>query len=588
VSADLIPRVWGVPFAPILLAGALLGGCATGPPASPVVARSRLGVVTAADLERFIAADPRWRGDGAEAADLSWRRARLEELIALNALAEEGRRDRLLECGPAAEEWRRQRLAILAEELERRAVDLAPGVDGSRVDAYLRDHPEELWRGERLRLRHIYRRLPARLGEAERTRARAEMEAMLAELRGGADFVQLARERSDSQSAGFDGLIAPVGRGDLEPAVEEVVWKLGVGDISDIVETGSGLHIFRLEERLPAASVPAEQARAGARVRLEREARQAAADRAFATLLESSGATYRPHLLGASGGDPAAAVLELGSERVTVGEVRAQWSALPFAAQRTTPLEQVVRSETWLRLAGWEAQRLGLEAEPAVAARLRSAEEQAWVSAASARWVREAGARVSDEELAEYVAAHRAELGRPAAWRLRAVIRRLVPDQAPLDTYEQLDRTAVAVRSGELDLAEAARRWSTDPSGDSGGDLGWVDARSLAEWAGGAFSAAVLGLAVGDLSDPLLVEVYEAERLRYRADAYAIVRVEQVRAEGTPPLEEMRTEALDRYLASRAPETRRELRRQILDSVGATVDEEALAGSVPGPAQPAN
>ena len=576
MTADPTTHLTCKSVATVALVATLLAGCASAPPAPPVVARSRLGTVTAADLDRFIADDPRWRGIGAEQGEASWRRARLEELLALTALAEEARRDRLLESGPAAESWQRRRRAILVEEVERRLPGLAPTVDDLQVTTYLAHHPEELQRDEKLRLRHVFRHLPARSTAVDRARARAEMEDLLAELRQGADFGTLARERSDSQTAGFDGLIAPVGRGDLEPAVETVVWRLQVGEISDLVEATSGFHIFRLEERIPAAGVPADQARVRVRARLERDARRAAGEEAFAALLRSSGAGFRPHVLTARDVDPSTAVFEMGSQRLTIRDLRERWSALPFAAQRATSLEDLLRGEAWQRLAAGEAKRLDLASDPAVATRLARAEEEALVSAASARWIEGVKARVGEQELADFVVAHEAGFRRPAASRLRAVIRHLGPGEAPLAVYDRLDRVAASVRSNELDLAEAARLWSTEPSGEARGDLGWVDAKTLTLWAGGRLAERVAGLADGALSDPLLVEVYEPERFRYRADAYALVRVEARRPEGMPPLEEIREDALDRLLASRAAEVRRELRRAILERIGATIDEAAL------------
>ena len=564
-----------------VLLAALLAGCASSPSTSPVVARSRLGVVTAADLDRFIVGDPRWRVVGTERSDLAWRRARLDELLALAALTDEARRDRLLESGPAAERWQLRRRAILVGEVERRVLGARPVVDDREVDTYLAAHPEVVWRDERLRLRHIFRRLPARSTEAERARAREEMEAVRSEVLRGADFAQLARGRSDSQTAGFDGLIAPVSLGQLEPAVEDVVWQLEVGEVSPVVETASGLHLFRLEERLPATAVPLEQARTQARARFESEARRAAAERVFSTLLDASAATYDPHLLDSRDGDPAAVVFELGSHRLTVRGVRDLWSALPFQAQRLTPLEEVLRTAAWQELALWEAERQGLATDPAVAATLGRAEEEALVSAASARWVDAYEAGVGDRELADFVAAHEPDFRQPAAWRLRIVLCRLGQDRSPQEVYDQLDELASAVRSGTLELDEAAQLWSDDPSGDDGGDLGWVDAKALAVWAGGRFSSTVRGLAVGELSDPIVVEVYEAERLAYRADALALVRVERSRPEGVPPLPEIREEAIDRFMAARAQEVRLELRRQILERIDASVDDAALAATEP-------
>lgn len=574
------PSAWLWSMVPVLVLLLPLGGCATSVPNSWVVARSSLGVVTATDLERFIDNDPRWRPGATERTDPVWLRDRLEELLTLSALADEARRDHLLELEPTASEWRRLRWTILAEAVEGRFLALTPAVDEHDVEAFLDAHPEELKRDTRLRLRHLFRRVPATSGAEERALARDEMVALRAELEHGADFGQLARERSDSQSAGFDGLIAPVQVGDLDPAVEEVVWRLEPGELSPVVETAAGLHLFRLEERLPAADIPVEIVRARVRRLLDRERRQAAAERAFAELVESSGASYRPELLSAASADSTTAVFELGPERLTIDGVLARWTALPFLAQRSTSLEAVLRKESWLRLAAWQADRLGLGSESQVAARLARAENETLVRAAASRLADEVRGAVSDRELAAFVADHEASFRRPAASRLQLVLIELDPSISAAAVLDELDWLAAQLRSGELELAEAARRRSDDPSGRHGGCLGWVEDKLVAAWAGPAFASAVGGLAVGELSDPLLVEIYEPERMKYRADAYALVRVEERRPESTPPLEEIREAALDRLIAARSSEIRRRFRNRLLERIDARIDDVALAAFV--------
>ena len=561
---------------PVLALLAFLAGCATNADAPTVVARSCLGIVTAADLERFIDDDPRWPAGAAELTDPRWLRSRLEELLTLSALTDEARRDHLLDSEPTASEWQRLRWSILTEVVEARVLAAIPAVDESDVEAFLEAHPDELRRPPRLRLRHLFRRLPASSSDAERALARDEMVALRAELEHGADFARLARERSDSQSAGFDGMIAPVGLGDLDPSVETVVWQLEPGEISPIVETSAGLHLFRLEERLPAVDIPAKQARARVRGRLERERRQAASARALVELVESSEATFRPDLLATVGTDPATTIFELGEERLSIDDVVSRWTSLPFLAQRSTSLEDLLRGEAWLRLAAWHADQLDLTSDPTVAARLAQADNDTLVRAAASRFSNEIRATISDGELAAFVHANETSFLEPAASRVRMVLIKLDPSTSPTAVFNQLDRLAARIRSGEIELSEAARLWSQDPGGRIGGDVGWVDDKLLAVWAGPAFVSAVTQLTVGELSEPLLVEVYEPERMKYRADAYALVSVEARRPERVPPIEEIREAALDQLIASRAPDIRRQLRGRLLERIDASIDDAAL------------
>jgi len=69
-----------------------------------------------------------------------------------------------------------------------------------------------------------------------------------AELDNGADFAALAVRYSADPSAKFGGDLGFVSRGDLMPEIEEVIFSLDVGQVSAIVRSPRGFHIFKREE----------------------------------------------------------------------------------------------------------------------------------------------------------------------------------------------------------------------------------------------------------------------------------------------------------------------------------------------------
>jgi parvulin-like peptidyl-prolyl isomerase len=511
--------------------------------------------VTSEDLNRYIAADPRWQEDGAARSDIEWRRSRLEELLALQALANEARTDGLLTSGTSRAEWQRQRRSLLTGEVERRVLQRSPQITDVAVAAYLAEHPEEASRGERLRLRHIFRHLPASASPDERKQGLLEMETLLAEL-------QAARSGPEpwTQTAGFDGLIAPVSRGTLDPEVEDVVWGLEVGELSDVVSTAHGLHIFRLEERLPPAELPQDEIARRVRNRLERRAREEALDAAFD---EWHRALRLPPRSLASVAAANAIVLSI------AGLAATSVLGKPSISRRTTVLTTCCLQRSCFTMNRPIVGSVPVAERPARGGGAAAATER--------RITRHA--QISDDALAELAARHEDRYRRPAELRLRAVIVRFGANDDPLSVYDRLDALARTIRSGTRNLEEAARSESSDPSRNDGGDLGWVDAKALFTWAGGRFVTVVLGLENGELSNPLLIEVYDPERLIYRADGYALVRVEDRRPERMPAVEEIREELTAHYLEAEAPDIRREMRRTLLQEIGATIDEAALTGS---------
>ena len=77
-----------------------------------------------------------------------------------------------------------------------------------------------------------------------------KMESLLKQLKAGADFAKLAQLHSEDYGSNKrGGLMKNVNRGDLFQEIDEVVFSLPVGEISDIIETDLGYHLIKVEDR---------------------------------------------------------------------------------------------------------------------------------------------------------------------------------------------------------------------------------------------------------------------------------------------------------------------------------------------------
>ena len=505
------------------------------------------------------AADPPPSPTPPAVEDTAARDERLARLLAAEAV-----RLRLLEDGEARASHQEARGRVLREAVEERLLVPRATVGDAEVEAEYQRNREKFAGSPRLKLRHVFRRVSAAATAAEKARAAADMAAIRARIDAGADMAQLARTLSDSQTAKYDGLLMPAARGAMDPAVEGVVWSLEVGQLTDVVVTPVGLHVFRLEERLPAAPLDETTARNVVRQRLRVAARARVRAELLAEFLKGAGARYTPERAELRRPDS-----EIWYERpgrtITAGQIAALSLSLSFAARRTRTSRALLEDEVWNDLLLWKAEQLDLARDPAVAARLAAVDRDAQREAAWTRRLRMRRERITDADLLPFLA--RADPPQsPETRRLHALVVAFRPDHTPHYAYEQAEAVARDVRAGKRTLAEAARASSDDPSAAADGDLGEVTLRDVGEWAGTTVMEKVRALPPGELGGPWLVEVYDESQLSYVPRAYVLVRVAALTPAAPLQGPAAREEALRAFLAANAGAIVRELEDEVLSA----------------------
>ncbi|MCZ6694981.1 MAG: peptidyl-prolyl cis-trans isomerase [Acidobacteria bacterium] len=130
-------------------------------------------------------------------------------------------------------------------------------VSEREIRQYYDEHYEEWETGEKV----TFRELVLFYEPSMRFDVEGRMDAIEAELEGGADFVELVRRYSEAGTRENDGLIGPLHRKDLHPALAGGAFSVGVGGISEVIDTGRSLHLIRVEKRTPRHVMPIDEAR---------------------------------------------------------------------------------------------------------------------------------------------------------------------------------------------------------------------------------------------------------------------------------------------------------------------------------------
>ncbi len=148
---------------------------------------------------------------------------------------------------------------MMIERLLARDVNRNITVSPAEVRKYYASHPQDFDRPEQVRVRQIV------------VATEEEATKVLELLRDKhEDFAGVARQKSIGPEASQGGDLGYFSRGDM-PAEFNVVFGLARGDVSGIVKSPYGFHIFRLEDRRKAGRIGLDEAAKGIAEKIRRE-----------------------------------------------------------------------------------------------------------------------------------------------------------------------------------------------------------------------------------------------------------------------------------------------------------------------------
>ena len=185
-------------------------------------------------------------------------RQTIEDVKKQNKITQENLISALRSQGLSFDQYKAQ----LREQLERirlmgQEVRSKIQVGEQEIREYYDANPKSFGAEEFFRARHIFFRINQNAKPGELRKVLATAMLALQQAKSGKDFSELAKKYSDDPQAAKDGGdLGIFKKGDMLPEIEETVINMNAGEISDLVNTPSGFHIIKLEEKAPGKMRP--------------------------------------------------------------------------------------------------------------------------------------------------------------------------------------------------------------------------------------------------------------------------------------------------------------------------------------------
>ena len=155
--------------------------------------------------------------------------------------------------------------SMMVNQVQRNEVMMKISVTEEEARAYYDAHASEFTTPAEMTLREILIEVPVSdrgVNVAQDDQAKARAEEIRQRILKGEPFARLAADVSSSASKANGGLIGPLKADELAPALRQVLDKLKVGELAEVVRTTRGYQILKLESRTDTKVRTFEEARA--------------------------------------------------------------------------------------------------------------------------------------------------------------------------------------------------------------------------------------------------------------------------------------------------------------------------------------
>jgi len=141
-----------------------------------------------------------------------------------------------------------QEQQLIERFVQKQAAGKSP-VTEEQARAYYDSHPKSFEHPDQVRVRTVFVKAPQGLAAEQDAAVRARADEALRRIKAGEDFAKVAGEVSEDPAKSRGGELGWIRRGFFPPEVEGGFFELQIGQVSGVLRSKLGYHVFKVEER---------------------------------------------------------------------------------------------------------------------------------------------------------------------------------------------------------------------------------------------------------------------------------------------------------------------------------------------------
>ena len=220
---------------------------------------------------------------------------RLDQIRQQNNIASmEDLEKKISEQGISSEDFKANiRNRLLTDEVIRREAGSHIIIGRDEIQKYYDQHKNEFQRPEQVYLREIFVSTEGKKDE-EIPELEKKAKNLLERVKKGEDFIELARRYSDGATTQRGGELGVFERSQLSKEIEDMVFKMKKGQVTDVIRTKTGFLLLKVEQRFEAGLQPIEKVEGEISNRLYMEKMEPALRAYLQTLRQDSYVLVKP------------------------------------------------------------------------------------------------------------------------------------------------------------------------------------------------------------------------------------------------------------------------------------------------------